>query len=179
VNVATGADQSFSVVASNYYRIASLTTNGTPVGIVFDNESTSTNFTWVNVQAAGALVATFIEQVAADPAGTPYAWLAQYGLTNFDVDAVADQDMDGLPAWQEYIAGTDPTNTASSFRVVESPRNVLNWNAASGRIYSVYWSTNLLSGFQSLATDIAAPQNSYTNVTAVPSANYQIRVRKP
>jgi hypothetical protein len=179
VNVAAGANQNFSVAASNYYRIASLTANGTPVGIVFDNDSIATNFTWMNVQAAGALVATFTAQVASDPAGTPYWWLAQYGLTNFNAEAVDDQDKDGLSAWQEYIAGTDPTNIASSFRIVENPRNVLNWNAASGRLYSVYCSTNLLNGFQSLATDIAAPQSSYTNVTTVPNANYQIRVRMP
>jgi hypothetical protein len=45
------------------------------------------------VQAAGALVATFAEQTTTDPANTPYSWLAQYGLTNFNDDAMADADM--------------------------------------------------------------------------------------
>jgi hypothetical protein len=85
--------------------------------------------------------------------------------------------MDGLLAWQEYIAGTDPTNNASCLRVTENPRNTISWSAVSGRVYSVYWTTNLLSGFQSLDTNIVWPQSSYTNATAVPRANYQIKVR--
>ncbi|MCF7863664.1 MAG: glycoside hydrolase family 127 protein, partial [Kiritimatiellales bacterium] len=50
--------------------------------------------------------------VASDPAGTPYGWLLQYGLTNYDTDAMADVDGDGLLSWQEYVAGTDPTDPA-------------------------------------------------------------------
>ena len=178
-SVSIGGSANFTVTAANYYRIASLTTNGTAVdSMSFDNNSTTTNFTWGNVQTAGVLVATFTAQTASDPAGTPYSWLAQYGLTNFDTDAVADQDMDGLLAWQEYIAGTDPTNAASCLKVVQSPRNVVSWEALTGRVYSVCWSTNLVSGFQALNTNILYPQNSYTNEIPDSTVNhYQIRVR--
>jgi autotransporter-associated beta strand protein len=177
-NVASGGSADFVITADSNYRIASLTTNGTDVaGMSFDNSSTAASFTWSNVLADGTLAATFTAQTATDPAGTPYEWLAQYGLTNFDADAVADQDLDGLLAWQEYIAGTDPTNNASCLRVTENPRNTISWSAVSGRVYSVYWTTNLLSGFQSLDTNIVWPQSSYTNATAVPHANYQIKVR--
>jgi hypothetical protein len=177
-NVPSGGSVNFVITASNYCRIASLTTNGTPVGMSFDNNSTTTNFIWSNVQADGALVATFTNQVTADPAGTPYSWLAQYGLTNFDADAQTDIDLDGLLTWQEYIAGTVPTNSASCFRAAEGPRNVLGWNSVSGRVYNVYWTTNLMSGFQLLETNILYPQSNCTNATPDPRVNYyQVKVR--
>jgi hypothetical protein len=178
-NVVPGSNADFAITADTYFRIATLTTNGTAVtGMTFDNSSTSTNFTWINVQSTGAVVATFTEQVANDPAGTPYAWLAGYGLTNYDTDAVADQDLDGLKAWQEYIAGTVPTNPASTFKAVQASRNTISWSPVSGRVYSVYWSTNLVKGFQALETNILYPRGSYTNATPDPRVNhYQIKVR--
>jgi len=77
-NVTAGNSQVFVVTAQSYYRIASLTTNGTSVG-VFDNNSTSTNYTWVDVQATGTLAATFMAQVAGNATATPYWWMAQHG----------------------------------------------------------------------------------------------------
>ena len=147
---------------------------------MFDNSSTTTNFTWSYVQAAGALVATFTAQLATDPAGTPYSWLAGYGLTNYDTDAVADQDGDGLKAWQECIAGTDPTNKASCLKLAQTNRNTVTWSPVAGRVYSVYWSTNLVKGFTNLATGITYPQGSYTNMTPDAKVNhYQVRVQLP
>jgi PKD repeat protein len=181
-NVSSGGSATFVITASNYYRIASLTTNGTPVGMSFDNDSTSTNFTWNNVQATGALVATFTNQVSADPAGTPYSWLAQYGLTNFATDAFADQDMDGLSAWQEYIAGTGPTNSQSNLSLSlqqTASQKMLQWASVSGRVYSVYWTTNLLNSFQPLETNIVWPQNSWTHAMHEAQAGgfYRIKVQ--
>lgn len=62
---------------------------------------------------ARTVVAHFAENVA--PKGTPEHWLAQYGLTNSSpaVEELNDHDGDGVPAWEEYVADTDPTNTAS------------------------------------------------------------------
>ena len=47
--------------------------------------------------------------------GTPLDWLASYGLTNRDwtTAELADDDGDGVPNWQEYLADTDPTNAQS------------------------------------------------------------------
>ena len=180
-NAVYGNNADFVVTASNYYRIASLTTNGTAVtGMTFDNGSTTTNFTWSNVLADGTLVATFTAQIATDPAGTPYSWLAGYGLTNYDADAVADQDADGLKTWQEYIAGTDPTNAASNLKVAQATRNTVTWSPVAGRVYSVYWSTNLVKGFTNLASGITYPQGSYTNTTPDAKVNhYQVKVQLP
>jgi hypothetical protein len=183
-NVLTGGSADFVISANSYYRILTLTTNGTAVtGSFFGNGSTSYNFTWSNVQADGVLAATFMVQVTTNPAtagvNVPYSWLAQYGLTNNqDAAVVLDQDGDGLLTWQEYIAGTDPTNSASCLKAAQTTRNVITWAAQSNRIYSVYWSTNLVQGFTALSTNIASPQSSCTNTTPDPRVNhYQIKVR--
>ena len=186
-SVVFGGSTNFVITASNYYRIATLTTNGTSVtGMSFDNNSTTTNFTWSNVQNSGLLAATFTEQVVTNPAASganvPYSWMARHGLTNsgatFDQAAVVDQDSDGLSAWQEYITGTDPTNVDSGFKAVQNNRNTISWSPVSGRVYSVYWATNLMNGFQCLESNIPWTQGVYTNATPDGRVNhYQIKVR--
>ena len=185
-NVLAGNSATFVITASNYYRIATLKTNGTDVvGVTFNNNSTATNFTWSNVQTSGVLAATFASQVTTNaPASVPYSWMAGYGLTNsgatFDQAAAADQDGDGLTAWQEYIAGTDPTNGTSCFKAVQTAPNKISWSPVSGRVYSVYWSTNLMKGFTALNTNILYPQGDYTNATPDSRLNhYQIKVSAP
>ncbi|MEI6514500.1 MAG: hypothetical protein WCO77_00860, partial [bacterium] len=49
---------------------------------------------------------------------TPSWWLAQANpawTNNLNAAATNDQDGDGLQTWEEYIAGTNPTNPASVF----------------------------------------------------------------
>jgi hypothetical protein len=43
-----------------------------------------------------------------------YAWLQRYGLSNDGLADGVDFDHDGLTTWQEWIAGTDPTNAFSA-----------------------------------------------------------------
>lgn len=184
-NVPTGGSADFVITANSYYRIASLSTNGTDTGLSFDNNSTTTNFIWSNVQSAGTLTAAFIPRTAADPANTPYPWLAQHGLTNFSADAVADADGDGLLTWQEYVAGTDPTDSSSVFQItgggVNAQGAVIRWSSVSNRFYSLSRATNLLESFSILpeAGNIPAtpPENVYTNLSPdSSSAFYRINV---
>jgi hypothetical protein len=115
--------------------------------------------------------------------GTPYSWMEQYGLTNYVEDDVLDQGADGLKTWQEYIAGTNPTNAASVLKAAQavSDVDVVTWTPViAGRVYSVHWSTNLLTGFTNLADDIVSPQGIYTNTTPDAKMNYyKIKVRLP
>jgi hypothetical protein len=75
----------------------------------------------------------------------PHSWLAFYGLTNalnptFNEAVTNDADGDGFKAWEEYIAGTDPTSPASRFTVDllregETPPDTcpITWPPITGR----------------------------------------------
>ena len=119
--------------------------------------------------------AIFIAEVTTN--AVPKWWLAQHNLTNFNADAMADADLDGLKTWQEYIAGSDPTNQGSCFRITKCDRNIIGWDAVSGRVYSVYLATNLLSGFQPLATNIPWTCGGFTNPAPVSCGYYRIDVQ--
>lgn len=187
VSVLAGGSATFVITPAPYYRIASLTTNGTPVtGLSLNNGSRYTRFVWSNVQASATLAATFTTQRVADPAHTPYFWLAQHGLTNYTADAAADTDHDGFTTWQEYMAGTDPTNQTSTFRLTSSvatPQGtVIRWPSVSNRFYSLSLTTNLLESFSAVAgaTDLPAtpPENVYTNPAQSGAGFYRISVHE-
>ena len=98
----------------------------------------------------------------------PSWWLAQYNLGTNIMDSLLDSDADGLPNWAEYRAGTNPTNALSVFRVSAITANgLLQWPSVSGRVYSVYRTTDLSTPF-SIApggSNLPAgpPGNTFTN----------------
>jgi hypothetical protein len=149
--------------------------------VAFNNLSTNCTYTWSNVQAAGTVTVSFVQQITTNaPAPVPYEWLASYFVTNdYNAAANADQDLDGLTSWQEYVAGTVPTNKASVFAAAQSNRNVVTWSPVTGRVYSVYWTTNLATKvFTNKQDNIMYPTNSYTNATPDGRVNhYQVKVR--
>ena len=82
-------------------------------------------------------------------------------------------DGDQYSNWEEYIAGTNPTDGTAvpSFQmqpeaaVPDGYDYILDWNSVSGRVYSVNWSPDLLQPFTLLKTNIQWPQSSYTDQT--------------
>jgi hypothetical protein len=93
----------------------------------------------------------------------PFEWMEQY--YGSDISAwpavTADTDGDGMNTWQEFLAGTNPTNAASALRVQLSnassgqptvqgagrslPGTYLSWNTQPGLTYQVQVTTNLTS----------------------------------
>jgi len=90
-------------------------------------------------------------------------------------------DADAQPDWAEGLSGTDPLDPASYFQcnlfMDGAQRASVHWDSVEGRVYSVYWSPNLLSGFQCLESNIPWPRNSFTNASAAPSGFYKISVQ--
>jgi len=90
-------------------------------------------------------------------------------LTNAAVSgATADPDHDGLNNQQEYWAGTDPTNALSRLTLYAPTNNiaaegqyVVRWQSVAGKRYAVQATTNLVSAFT----------NVITNVLATPTVN--------
>ena len=104
--------------------------------------------------------------------GLPDGWEAPHGINPLVDDTIDNPDGDWHNNQDEYIAGTDPTNGYSFFTAANTVVEVngtncfvVEWISIPDRLYSVQWSTNLVSGFQFLETGIEHPQNSYTDTT--------------
>ena len=105
----------------------------------------------VTMSTPRELVAHFDELVTSH--GTPWWWLASYQLTNsgFEVQAGADPDGDRLLTWEEWIAGTIPTNELSVLRVAgfppeSAPRRPFTFLTVPGRSYRVISCGDLIVG---------------------------------
>ena len=113
-----------------------------------------------------------------------YAWAQQYGLPNDGTADYVDSDSDGMNNWQEWRAGTNPTNAASALNLI-SPTNSLSgnkvtWQSVSGVTYYLQRGTNLAAQppFTSLVSNLVgqAVLTSYTDATATNATPYFYRV---
>ena len=180
----------------------------TPVGQLPEGLSCSANGILAGTPIlAGTSVVTFVVQdsvgastnkpleivIEADLAtnNVPKWWLAQYGLTNYNVDAMRDVDRDGMLTWQEWVAGCNPTNINSVFRFTsadDAPGQgiVVRWPSVSNRFYNLSRATNLLAGTNAFVILLGASnmpatptENSYTDsVQGVGPYFYKIDVWK-
>ena len=114
-----------------------------------------------------------------DGDGIPNWWEARFSRTGSKtgLDALADDDSDGMSNYGEFVAYTNPTNSSSKFAISivptkEAPTNIkpqsvvqlravghrlsngagttnfaLKWQSAKGRIYSVYATASLSEGW--------------------------------
>jgi hypothetical protein len=138
------------------------------------NANSSANYTspiWGYGLSVTSSVARFTYQ-SFDPF---HAWLASYGLPSDGSADYLDSDGDGLNNWQEYLAGTNPTNASSAFKItggqaLPGGQFVLRWLSVSNRLYDVMRGTNLAADAGAFvpvpgATNLAgtAPQNTCTD----------------
>jgi hypothetical protein len=151
---------------------------------------------WVNQASNNVFVSCGpAEQVASGGGvtvtaqGTPYAWLAQFGITsNQETLDLTDIDGDGALTWEEYVAGTDPTNPDSAFGIlgIEFVGGLpqLRWfgtTDGAAQPVDVYMATNLLDPdcWSLVDTDISRTPdgtNTWSSVALPPGAKVYYRL---
>jgi hypothetical protein len=112
-----------------------------------------------------------------------YAWLQQYGQPTDGSADFLDSDHDGLNNWQEWLAGTSPTNALSGLKITSATVNagglVVTWQSQNTRTYYVQRSIDLSQpAFSTIQGNIAgqAGATSYTDTSAVGSGPFFYRV---
>ena len=113
-----------------------------------------------------------------------YAWAQQHGLpTDGSVD-FTDADSDRLNNWQEWIAGTAPTDPTSALRLLNPARSAsgitVTWESVSNRTYFLERATTLggTSSFALLTNNISGQSGTthYTDINALGPGPFFYRV---
>lgn len=77
-----------------------------------------------------------------------FAWLQKYGLPIDGSADFLDADQDDMNNWQEWVAGTDPTDASSYLKMLTLSKSAsgvaVSWSCVGGKSYLVQCSTNLL-----------------------------------
>jgi hypothetical protein len=110
-----------------------------------------------------------------DADGMPDWWELANATDPRVPDGSLDPDADRLTNLQEYLAGTNPQDTASVLRITRialedgSDLAILSFLAISNRTYSILGSSNLAGSWIPLM-EVTAPQDGIMTVTNAPSA---------
>ncbi|MCH7226875.1 sulfatase-like hydrolase/transferase [Haloferula sp. A504] len=115
--------------------------------------------------------------------GTPYSWLEFYEIDGGDHEAadLIDHDGDGMLAWEEYLAGTNPTSPRSFFAASISTASgslEIRWPSAPGRVYRILESGDLVTPFAPFAGPFSAtpPENVFPIPDGPSHRFFQIQV---
>jgi len=124
-------------------------------------------------------------------AGSPFSiWLQQYGLLTDGSTDFSDADHDGMNNWQEWIAGTNPTNALSALKITSATRTsnpegtVITWASQNGRTYyaqrSVALSPTVFFTIQdNLVGQAGTTSYADTNAVGIGPFFYRVGVKLP
>jgi hypothetical protein len=164
---------------SAFYTLTNVRTNATNWSIVVTNAA----------RPAGVLSATAQLFILADTDadGVPDAWESQFGLNPGDpADRTADTDGDTMLNWQEYVAGTDPTNALSYLKLDltgVAGGAALEFFAISNITYAVEFNDTLRPGEWFRLADVPAGASnrlhSLIDSNATPRRTYRLVTPRP
>jgi hypothetical protein len=120
-----------------------------------------------------------------NPASTiSYAWLQQFGFPMDGTADTLDSDRDGMNNWQEWRAGTDPTNGLSALQML-APTNgasgvTVTWQSVTNRSYYLQRSLDLSAQppFMNAQSNIVgqAGTTTFTDTSAIGAGPFFYRV---
>ena len=139
-----------------------------------------------NPRIAGGTVDIGAYEVQNPASSISCAWLQRYGMpTDGSADAL-DPDRDRMTNWQEWRAGTNPTNAASFLSIssitVTGLVATLRWQSASDVTYTLERTTNLLGQTSFFPAQTNLPGKgaqitiAHTNPPAASPAFYRLSV---
>jgi hypothetical protein len=137
-----------------------------------------------NLRIVGGTVDMGVYEFQTPTSVLSYAWARQYGLATDGSADYADTDGDHLNNWQEWIAHTVPTNSASVLQLLVPSKTVsgwtVSWQSVSNVTYFLERSANLVSepAFSSLVSNIVGitGTTTYTDTNAIGSGPFFYRV---
>jgi hypothetical protein len=137
--------------------------------IILDDVSSTIQWKWI---------------VDVDSDQMPDDWAQLYFGDTVSAVAMADNDNDGYLNWQEYILGSDPTNSGSSFLFQPSTSQPLtgefsvDFTTAPGRLYTVECATDLISGNWEVFTNFFGDGSTAQVIDpeALPSCFYNVKI---
>jgi parallel beta-helix repeat protein len=111
------------------------------------------------------------------------------GLNPYIDQSQLDNDADGKTNYEEYIAGTDPTEALSLFEIsdidftmtINGDTITISWNAVAGKSYCLYWSSSPeetaewlpVDGYYNVSNGIASQT---IGLDGVPMCFFKVRV---
>lgn len=130
----------------------------------------------------------FVEEIVGDLEGEPDG-LAVAGEGG-EAAALSDIDGDGYPAWMEYLAGTDPNDPRSLFRIVDQGMadgsNYILWTSFDERGLPPFVIRRMTNLADPVWQDVGSQPRARQPVTHVwfdpasrPDAYYRLEVRDP
>jgi len=98
-------------------------------------------------------------------------WLLNNNFSTNSLESTTnDYDHDGMLNWQEYLAGTNPTNAsdklAISFMGTESNLSQISWQAKSNVSYQVMKSLDLMGAWSNAPTETGTNQQAFQTAPA-------------